>query len=115
MCNEDGSNPTVSYCTFGGNQAGAGGGMANVQSNPVVTESTFVSNTATIKAPFGGGGMFSFVCNPVVVNCTFEANVATNGGGMLNLGSNSTITNCTFLRNSALVMPGGGFNRGGGG
>ncbi|MEE8155055.1 MAG: right-handed parallel beta-helix repeat-containing protein [Phycisphaerales bacterium] len=111
MFNEDESNPTVTYCTFGGNQASAGGGMANYQSKPVVTESTFISNTSTIEVVFGGGGMFNIDCNPVVANCTFETNVAVNGGGILNFVASPSITNCTFVRNSAF---GGGYSRGGG-
>ena len=57
------SSPTVSNCTFNGNTANNGGGMAN-----------------------------TIGCSPTVTNCSFSGNAAANnGGGMFNLAVNSSL------------------------
>ena len=45
-----GSSPTVTNCTFSGNMAGVGGGMANyVGASPTVTNCTFSGNSADFR------------------------------------------------------------------
>ena len=102
----DGSNPTVTNCTFTNNTAyvpgsgstgrpfGFGGGI----SGGIVTNCTFTGNTGG-----GGGGTY----NSTAINCTFTSNTATAGGGMYG----GTATGCTFTGNTALNS-GGGMNGG---
>lgn len=97
------------FTIIGGNANGSypynnGGGMFNNNSSPIVINSTFSGNYATLL----GGGM----CNrsnssPSITNCTFCSNEAEWGGGMENGSSNPNIANCTFNENSA-TMSGGG-------
>jgi hypothetical protein len=109
MLNFASSSPSVSYCTFTGNNAGVGGGMCNDNSNPSVIACMFSENTVWGN----GGGM----CNmrgsrPWVANCMFSENVAEDGGGMMNdIDSSPTVLNCMFSGNSAVD----GYNPFGGG
>ncbi len=103
MSNLFNSNPTVTNCTFSGNNAfGGGGGMQNTNnSSPTVTNCTFSGNTTL----GGGGGMGNLNnSNPTVTNCTFSGNMvqlAVGGGGMGNFNdSNPTVTNCILWGNS---------------
>ena len=94
------SSPTVTNCTFSGNNAGDGGGMCNDNSSPTVDNCTFLGNSA--DGDGGGGGMFNGeLSSPTVANCTFSDNSATYGGGMDNYNSSPAVTNCTFSGNSA--------------
>jgi predicted RNase H-like HicB family nuclease len=97
MFNE-GSSPTLTDCTFSGNSAGLGGGMANFYaSSPALTNCTFSGNSAT-----RGGGMYNETSSPVLTGCTFTAGNSGTGGGMANFyASSPTLTNCTFSGNSA--------------
>ena len=94
------SSPTVTNCTFSGNEAGDGGGMCNFRlSSPAVTNCTFSGNEARY-----GGGVVNFDSSPQVTNCTFSGNEAgDSGGGMHNCASSCAITNCTFSGNEAVV------------
>ena len=87
----------MTNCTFNGNSAETGGGMANnTDSSPTVTNCTFSGNLADF-----GGGMAMRNNNPVVTNCTFSGNTAAeSGGGMHNSNSNPTVTNCVLWANS---------------
>ena len=107
MSNFIGSSPTVTNCTFDGNSAGFGGGMYNSSdSSPTITNCTFSGNTA---AQNGGGGMYNAGSSPTVTNCTFSENAAAQtGGGMHNFESSPTVINCTFTGNSAGTSIGGG-------
>ena len=104
MFNSGGS-PTVTNCTFSGNEASnAGGGMYNFESSPTVTNCTFSGNSAGGS----GGGMATDAGSPTVTNCTFSGNSAGTGGGMANYTSSSpTVTNCTFSGNTAGTNGGG--------
>ena len=106
----NGSSPTVTYCTFTANTAQYGGGMGNeLGSNPTVINCTFSDNSAINN----GGGMDNYDgSNPTVINCVFSFNYAVvNGGGMNNeSNSNPTVTNCTFGGNLALTSGGGIYN-----
>jgi len=86
------SSPTVTGCTFSGNQ---GGGMYNYSnSSPTVTNCTFTGNWA-----YNGGGMWNHEYgSPTVTNCTFSGNSADNGGGLNNKNNTSpTLTNCSYI------------------
>jgi hypothetical protein len=119
------SSPEITNCIITGNQSfkpnmtGAGGGMYNDQSNPILTNCTFGGNRSV-----SGGGMYNNSSNPVLTNCTFSLNYATQGmtshygGAMYNINSSPTLTNCTFTGNWAeeedyQAFGGGIYNRGG--
>ena len=77
MYNEE-SSPTLTHMTFSNNQ---GGGMANwFNSNPILTDVTFSTNTASSY----GGGMFNRYSSPILTDVTFSNNTAASGGGMYN-------------------------------
>jgi hypothetical protein len=103
--------PTVTNCTFSGNEAWhGGGGICDYNSSLMVTNCTFSGNSA-----LDGGGMYNENGNPTVRNCTFNWNLAwvsdsynANGGGMYNKDGSPTVTNCTFSGNEA--WHGGGGN-----
>ncbi len=102
----NGSSPTVTGCTFSGNSAIQGGGMANDDGSPTVTSCTFTGNSAHI-----GGGMANDGGSPILNNCTFIDNIATsNGGGIWNQENNAAVTDCTFSSNSADDVGGGMYN-----
>jgi len=111
MYNED-SSPTLTNCTFRGNLADAGGGgMANYgDSEPILTNCDFSGNSAE----HDGGAIYNNEdSSPTLTNCTFSDNVAQDGGGMFNTeGSSPTLTNCTFSGNYAEEGGGGMFNDG---
>lgn len=100
MANYDSSSPTVTNCTFSENEAGIGGGMANYNaSSPTVTHSSFLNNNCDSG---NGGGMFNDHSSPTVFSCTFAGNTAGSGAGMYNYtGSSPVLTNCIFAGNSA--------------
>jgi hypothetical protein len=93
-------------CTFSGNTAtNNGGGMANILgSSPMVTNCTFIQNSANF-----GGGMINNGGSSALTNCTFTGNSAdARGGGVYNgLNSSPTLTNCAFNGNSADLNGGG--------
>ena len=101
--------PTVASCTFSGNYAAFGGGMANYcSSDPTIVSCTFSNNIAdpyvhAIDDSGGGGGMFnSFGSDPIITNCLFSGNSALAGGGVFDYEeSSSTITNSIFILNKA--------------
>ncbi len=106
MCNI-GSSPTVTNCTFSGNQAKSGGGMSNDDCSTTVTNCTFSDNTAT-----AGGGMYNGGANVnvTVTNCMFSGNSAPYGGGMWNYDASPTVTNCTFSSNTSTDRGSGMYN-----
>jgi uncharacterized repeat protein (TIGR02543 family)/uncharacterized repeat protein (TIGR01451 family) len=104
------STPQVSHVIFSGNYADEfGGGLFFEGSSLVISNTTFVQNTAT-----DGGGMFvasNYAPGVVLTNTTFLSNTATSGGGLeTQLGSGSiTLTDVTFTGNKAgLTGPGFG-------
>ncbi|MHC4129439.1 MAG: right-handed parallel beta-helix repeat-containing protein [Planctomycetota bacterium] len=78
---------------------GEGGGMRALSSSPTVTDCTFSGNEA---GQFGGGLYAdSPYGSPTVTNCTFSGNSALEGGGMYTkTGSNQTVTDSAFCGNS---------------
>jgi hypothetical protein len=97
--NVDGSSPTLTNCAFEGNKADSGGGIYYETSSPVLTNVTFILNTAGDR----GGGMYNVVSSPMLTNVTFSGNKASYGGGMLNFDSSPAITNTILWGNSAEV------------
>jgi predicted outer membrane repeat protein len=97
---------TVTDCTFSENSARYGGGMDNWGSSPSVTNCTFSGNQALMR----GGGMNNFNSNSTVANCRFNENWTTfgPGGGMSNGWGAPTVTRCTFSGNSASSRYSGG-------
>jgi hypothetical protein len=97
------SNPTITNTTFLYNTAFHGGGMCNYRSSSTITNTTFSYNTAD-----EGGGMYNYVSlSTIITNTTFSYNTSGNyGGGMYNYQSSLIITNTTFLYNTAAI--GGG-------
>jgi len=91
MYNDD-SEPTVSNCTFSENEAGFGGGMANVYGGaPTVRSCTFSGNSATHY----GGGMFNdWGSSPAVTNCILWNDTAPNGPEVFDWNSIATVTYC---------------------
>ena len=103
----NGSNPTLTNCTFTGNSAKVGGGMFNDSSSPTLTNCTFTGNSAFSH----GGGIYNTSSSPTLTNCTFTGNSAfSDGGGMLNDNSSPTLTNCTFATNTSGRDGGGMYN-----
>ncbi|WP_190884876.1 putative Ig domain-containing protein [Spirosoma profusum] len=101
--NAIGGRLTVTNCRFEGNSAvlnlntGGGGGVVHDGSFLSITNSTFISNSAT-----SGGGLFTGSANASVANCLFTGNMALSGGGMESRAATTiTITNCTFSNNTA--------------
>ena len=98
------SSPTVTQCTFSGNDGHFGGGMCNDTSSATVTHCTFSGNTAG----GWGGGMENYHSRATVTHCTFSGNTSANfGGGMYNTASSPTVTHCTFSGNTAAKLGGG--------
>ena len=101
--------PIVSNCTFVGNTAGSGGGMAVAASeaDPTLMNCTFRDNS-TIQMPGtlsggGGGGMVIFEYASVTVTyCSFDSNFGYFGGGIcLDTYSSAVVTHCSFTGNTA--------------
>ncbi len=104
----NGSSPTVTDCTFDGNLAETGGGMNNsATSDPIVANCKFSGNTAEQF----GGGIFNNNSSPKVTNCKFNGNEAEFGGGMYSFLGSPTVTTCIFSGNAALSNGGGMMNR----
>ena len=129
MCNQMDSEPNLTGCTFSGNSAYQGAGMANSHANPILTHCTFIGNHATSGGGMfnsrscptmsdcifnnnTGGGMFNNeYSDPTLTDCTFTGNTNLNGGGLANLSVSSPILiDCTFTGNSATLYGGGVHN-----
>ena len=97
------SDPYVTNCSFVNNHVAlGGGGMATVNSKAVVVKCRFRLNTSKS----GGGGLFNFGgARPTLAHCLFVENSATfGGGGMLNNGADAFLANCVFHANSPLQI-----------
>ena len=113
MYNYSSSNPVLTNDTFSSNSATNGGGMKNDSSSPTLTGCTFSSNSA-----YNGGGIYNSSSNPTMTNVAFSNNTATGntsiggyGGGMYNgTSSNPIVTGATFSNNSAVWDGGGMYN-----
>ncbi len=76
---------------------GSGGGLYLYQSNPTITDVTFMKNTSNT-----GGGLYNEAGSPVLTNVVFSENTALFwGGGMASEYSGTpTLTNVSFSGNS---------------
>lgn len=89
----------IKFCEFIGNTtAGRGGGFAGF-SEPVVTNSLFLGNTAVEV----GGGRYG---GGSTVNCAFSGNSSAQGGAIWTNSSRSKVSGCTLYANTASI--GGG-------
>ncbi|MHB0874723.1 MAG: Calx-beta domain-containing protein [Anaerolineae bacterium] len=110
MANLNGSNGLLADAAFTGNSGrvgtgsgltGAGAGMYNQHSSPVLTRVTFTANSAGM-----GGAMVNVGSSPLLVRVDFTRNVGGNGGAMYNewyspRRSDPVLVNCGFYGNSA--------------
>jgi hypothetical protein len=103
--NASNSDPTLNGVEFNGNAARFGGGIYNVDSSPVLSNTTFSHNVATDL----GGGMYNEDSIPQLANVAFTENISGNGGGMYNTNSDPLLTNVKFIGNGA-IGGGGMFN-----
>jgi hypothetical protein len=108
--NNNNSNPLLTNCSFQSNTAAYGGAIYNNNiSSPVLTNCSFQSNTA-----LAGGAIQNLNSSPVLTNCRFQSNQAANGGAIVNFAfgdiCSPTLTNCSFQSNRATdrVGTGGG-------
>ncbi|MBI5296809.1 MAG: S-layer homology domain-containing protein [Chloroflexi bacterium] len=101
------------FIVTGGKANGAlpdnlGGGMFNwPDSNPIITNVTFIGNSALT----GGGMANNWYSSPTLTNVTFSGNSAIYGGGMANDTSSPTLTNVTFSGNAGTTAGGGMSNQ----
>jgi len=94
------SSPTITNCSFSGNDAGCyGGAIFCLSCSPVVSNCTFSGNSAT----WCGGAIYcASSSSPIVTNCTFSGNSASDGGGAICCSSSSpTLNNCILWGNTA--------------
>jgi predicted outer membrane repeat protein len=96
---------SVDSTLFTYNSAQSGGGISNLGNPSQVTNSYFISNTATSN----GGGMYNQSAS-TVSNCVLTGNKAANGGGMYNYGYVLTISNCIFSLDTATSYGGAIYN-----
>ena len=105
----DSGSPTLSNLVYSSNSALFGGGLSNIySSNPVMTQVTFVGNSAS---EYGGGMYNKYSSSPSLTNLTFVNNSAKYGGGLANNDNSSpTLSESHFAENSADVSGGGIWN-----
>lgn len=89
----------------------SGGGMYSLNSSPILTNLSFIENSAS-----RGAGMYNEQGSPELTNVTFAGNVLAEGGtgaGMSNVNQSSpTLTDVTFLENVGFYEGGGAmFNK----
>jgi len=100
------SNLIVTNCTFIGNSAdNSGGGIFNYYfCDLMISDCTFRNNSAD----YDGGAIYNWLSMPILVNSMFIGNSAgKDGGGIFSNHSGPTLTNCTFIGNSADNYGGG--------
>ena len=98
LCSTAGG-PIFTQCIFSGNTSRNGAGMYNDSGNPLLAECSFLENTASQT----GGGMYSRSGRPVLSDCVFSKNAANDGGGMHNFdGAAPVLTDCVFSENTAV-------------
>lgn len=109
---------TVNKSEFIENKGGRGGGIANFNSNLIVTKSLFSGNIN----PYQGGGLWCWAANPTLTtkvdSCTFENNQSSFGGGMyfsaVQNGCSLNVSNSTFSENINIPNSEGWGQTGGG-
>ncbi len=82
----NGCNPVFLSCRFESNHGNLGAGMACLfDSDPMLIDTTFITNSADGNDAQGGGLYTYSGSDPFLVGCKFENNNALVGGGMANL------------------------------
>lgn len=95
------SSPIIYNSFFENNSSSRGGGIANSASSPRVTKSLFKGNSSV--EGYGGAVINADKSRGTYSECTFEDNISQDGGAIANnVNSNITIDKCTFKGNSAL-------------
>jgi uncharacterized repeat protein (TIGR01451 family) len=101
------ASPTIANCTFSGNTARYGGGLAAVSGgSPHVVNCVFQANQAANTSASGrGGAIYTEGASALIANSLFRGNTAIEYGGGLALttGGVSAVTNCSFSGNSATL------------
>ncbi|MHC5111252.1 MAG: right-handed parallel beta-helix repeat-containing protein [Planctomycetota bacterium] len=107
------SAPVYRDCLFENNRALGGGGMQIASSSATIDRCEFRSNVAAGAGQPSGGAVLVQSSEPLLSNSLFVGNTAEQAGGGIHhmLGSSSTIRNCTFSFNEAGT--GGGLSVGG--
>lgn len=72
-----------------------GGGIAAGYSGLLLSDSSFVRNSADF-----GGGVWLSSCESTVSHCSFSANTATGGGGAYIFAGTTTLFDCAFSANT---------------
>lgn len=118
--------PSLTRCTFTGNESLSGGGMYLESAYPVIVDCSFSVNTAELggamfiaawsapqisgtvfsqnrATPHSGGAISIWRSTPLFVGCRFVDNAAGLGGGAIFAGgaSHPTLQECILLRNTA--------------
>ncbi len=104
----NGSDASITNCTFTSNSAFSGAGILSVGSSPTITGCTFDGNCALDGE--GGGISFSEGGRGVVSECEFTNNFSCFGAGIFTYQSSPTVTDCTFSFNFTKVIGGGMYN-----
>jgi hypothetical protein len=106
MYNDNSSSPTLTNCTFSGNNGGNGGGIYNNNSSPILKDCTFSGN---VNGGNGGGIFNDGTSSSIVTNCAFIGNSSsTVGGAICDVGTGSpTFIDCEFVSNSSTDNSGG--------
>jgi hypothetical protein len=91
------------YATLG-STSHHGGAMYNNNSNPTLTNCTFIGNWAEADYQTFGGGIYNRGGAPTLTNCTFFGNWVSSpdahGGGIYNWEGKPKLTNCILWGNS---------------
>jgi chitodextrinase len=103
---ENGAKPTFVGCMFNNNISDIGGGMYSARSEPEITESNFIANTA-----YHGGGMLLIDGIAHITASLFSGNNAnrpgSEGGAITVLGANAKIIDCSIYDNNSSGSGGG--------
>ncbi|MBK0384351.1 hypothetical protein I5M32_15395 [Pedobacter sp. SD-b] len=101
------SSPLLTNLSIISNQALFGGGVRNDNSNPILTNVTINGNSVANN----GGGINNDGSSPILTNVIISGNAATSGAGMYNNnGSNTILTNVTISGNAASTNGGAMYN-----
>lgn len=93
------SSPTIKFCKFEKNLSRAIGVMLNrSNSHPKIFNSIFHSNSASMKYGVTGV-MLNLQSNPIIVNSSFSKNSANSVGVIENRNSTTKILNSVFVEN----------------